>query len=166
MVRFVYTNDILISLILIQIYIIYQPTKVCSERLNNFMTNRAPCCVNDECDILCCIQRGNCPYSKKAKRSTLFSFSKDAYCYNADSQQDIRLWENRAPGAVGNDPCKDIPFMRVFWPTKSVRRTDIGMLIFPGGGYGRLTNFREQAPVAEYFANKLGMYNKAVLFEY
>lgn len=68
----------------------------------------------------------------------------------------MRLWDNQAPGAVGDDPCKDIAFLKIFLPTESSSRTDVGIIIIPGGGYDQLNNTKEQAPVAEYFADKLG----------
>ena len=69
----------------------------------------------------------------------------------------MRLWDNRAPGAAGDDPCKDIPFLRVFAPTQSAARTDAAIIIIPGGGYDQLTNTKEQEPVADYFTSQLGM---------
>lgn len=65
--------------------------------------------------------------------------------------QAIRLWDGRAPGAIGDDPARDIPFLRVFpAPDKGP-----AILLIPGGGYDRLTNEKEQAPVARYFAERL-----------
>ena len=77
-------------------------------------------------------------------------------CYDPGNPAMIRLWRGEAPGAIGGDPCRDIPFMQVY-------RAPAGhgpvpaFLIIPGGGYDRLTDTKEQAPVAEYFAQTLGV---------
>jgi acetyl esterase/lipase len=73
-------------------------------------------------------------------------------CYNPDDPTELRLWEGQAPGAAGNDPCHDIPFIRVFRPTGENHHPSSTILIIPGGGYDRLTDTKEQTPVAEYFA--------------
>jgi acetyl esterase/lipase len=73
-------------------------------------------------------------------------------CYNPGDPTELRLWEGEAPGAAGNDPCRDIPYMRVFGPTGGSRLPSPAILIIPGGGYDRLTDTKEQTPVAEYFA--------------
>jgi hypothetical protein len=80
-----------------------------------------------------------------------------ANCYDANDPRDIRLWAADAPHAVGSDPCTDIPFLRVFAPDGTVAPTDLGIVLMPGGGYDRLTETAEQTPVAEYFADKLGI---------
>jgi acetyl esterase/lipase len=91
------------------------------------------------------------------KQTAKSSTSKITRCYDANDKRDQRLWNDRAAGAVGDDPCKDIPYLRIFLPSGSVHRTDAAIIIIPGGGYDQLKNTREQAPVAEYFANKLGI---------
>lgn len=73
-------------------------------------------------------------------------------CYDPSDPTKLRLWEGEAPGAVGNDPCRDIPYMQVFSPSGGKRFSSPAILIIPGGGYDRLTDTKEQAPVAEYFA--------------
>jgi acetyl esterase/lipase len=73
-------------------------------------------------------------------------------CYDPSDPTKLRLWDGEAPGAVGNDPCRDIPYMQVFRPSGRERSSSPAILIIPGGGYDRLTDTKEQAPVAEYFA--------------
>jgi acetyl esterase/lipase len=73
-------------------------------------------------------------------------------CYDPSDPTKLRLWEGEAPGAVGNEPCRDIPYMQVFRPSGRKRSSSPAILIIPGGGYDRLTDTKEQAPVAEYFA--------------
>lgn len=92
--------------------------------------------------------------------STLFGQSssvKTDLCYAPNDPRDIRLWASDAPGAVGTDPCADIPFLRVFTPNGESSITDAGIIVMPGGGYNQLIDKAEQAPVARHFANKLGI---------
>ncbi|MEI9974720.1 MAG: alpha/beta hydrolase [Ignavibacteriota bacterium] len=92
--------------------------------------------------------------------STLFgqaSSVKTARCYDPNDPKDIRLWPSDAPGAVGTDPCADIPFLRMFKPDGAAPTTTIGIIVMPGGGYNQLTDKSEQTPVANHFANKLGI---------
>jgi acetyl esterase/lipase len=77
-------------------------------------------------------------------------------CYDASDPDDLPLWPNQAPGAVGTDPCTDIPFLRVFRPAGPAPTTDIGIIVIPGGGYDQLSDTGEQSPVATFFANQLG----------
>jgi acetyl esterase/lipase len=86
------------------------------------------------------------------------------HCYDASDRNDIRLWDGPAPGAAGDDPCLDIPYMRVF-PASGGEYAGGGraggghdgaaMLLLAGGGYDHLSNEKEQAPVASYFAQNL-----------
>jgi acetyl esterase/lipase len=76
-----------------------------------------------------------------------------ATCYNPSDPNQIRLWPNRAPGAVGDDPCRDIPFLQIF-PAQS-RGPAPTLLLIPGGGYDHLTDAKEQLPVAQYFSQTL-----------
>jgi acetyl esterase/lipase len=76
-------------------------------------------------------------------------------CYERDNLTEIRLWETRAPGAIGDDPCRDIPYMRVFRSTDGIHSPSSAILIIPGGGYDRLADLEEQEPVAKYFAEIL-----------
>jgi acetyl esterase/lipase len=78
-------------------------------------------------------------------------------CYDADDRNDLRLWADKAPGAIGTNPCTDIPFLQVFTPHGSAPATDIGIVVIPGGGYNELTDVNEQTPVGQYFADKLGV---------
>jgi hypothetical protein len=64
----------------------------------------------------------------------------------------LRLWESSAPGATGNDPCRDAPYIQIHRPSGGNHVPSSAILINPGGGYDRLTGAAEQAPVAEYFA--------------
>ncbi|CAF1376276.1 unnamed protein product [Adineta steineri] len=98
-------------------------------------------------------QKRSANANMEAKTST----STPPPCYESDDESNLRLWNNSAPGAVGNDSCKDIPFLKVFMPNASAPQTDIGIIIIPGGGYDKLTDSNEQTPVAQYFANKLGI---------
>ena len=73
-------------------------------------------------------------------------------CYDPSDPTKLRLWEGGAPGAVGSNPCRDIPYMQAFSPSGGKQLLSPAILIMPGGGYDRLTDTKEQAPVAEYFA--------------
>jgi len=75
-------------------------------------------------------------------------------CYDAADAAQVRLWDGAAPGAVGDDPCRDIPYLRVF---PAARPGGGAILLIPGGGYDRLTDAKEQAPVAEYFSRQLNL---------
>jgi alpha/beta hydrolase fold len=76
-------------------------------------------------------------------------------CYNLSNPQEVRLWEGTAPGSVGDEPCRDIPFLHIY-PASGVTQAP-AILVIPGGGYDRLTDTKEQAPVAIYFSQKLGL---------
>jgi acetyl esterase/lipase len=78
-------------------------------------------------------------------------------CYDSADQRDIRLWEGDAPGASGQNPCRDIPFLRFYPGANQSSQIGSAILIIPGGGYDRLTDTKEQAPVAEYFSRELGL---------
>jgi acetyl esterase/lipase len=78
-------------------------------------------------------------------------------CFDPSDSQDVRLWEGRAPGAKGDDPCRDVPYLRVFHAQPDSRRPRAAILVIGGGGYDRLTDTKEQAPVAEYFSQTLGV---------
>jgi acetyl esterase/lipase len=77
-------------------------------------------------------------------------------CFDPADSQDIRLWEGRAPGAVGDDPCRDIPYLRVFRADAHSREPKPVILVIGGGGYDRLTDTKEQSPVATYFSQTIG----------
>jgi acetyl esterase/lipase len=76
-------------------------------------------------------------------------------CYDPEDPNLIRLWPGRAPEAIGDDPCRDIPYLRVFPSSSEIGRPKPVILIIPGGGYDHLTDTKEQAPVAEYFVKHL-----------
>jgi hypothetical protein len=78
-------------------------------------------------------------------------------CYDSHDSRDIRLWNQQAPGAAGNDPCTDIPFLRVFRPDGATQISDVSIIVMLGGGYNELIDKNEQAPVAECFAQKFGI---------
>lgn len=78
-------------------------------------------------------------------------------CYDPSDPQDIRLWEGRAPGAIGDDPCRDIPYLRVFAPQSNNSERKPATLIIAGGGYDHLTDAKEQTPVADYFSRTMGV---------
>lgn len=80
-----------------------------------------------------------------------------AQCYDPSDPNDIRLWEHGAPGAVGGDACRDIPFIRVYPASQRLPRGNTAILVIPGGGYDRLSEQNEQGPVAQYLSERLGV---------
>lgn len=76
-------------------------------------------------------------------------------CYDPGDPNDILLWRMGAPGAMGSDPCRDVPYLQVFRSAEASHEPRPAVLIIPGGGYDRLTDAREQVPVAEYFVSQL-----------
>jgi acetyl esterase/lipase len=76
-------------------------------------------------------------------------------CYNPNDTTEIRLWEGRAPGAIGDDPCRDIPYLKMYPAAGETPATRTAIIVMPGGGYDRLTDRKEQAPVGEYFSQQL-----------
>ena len=76
-------------------------------------------------------------------------------CYDPSDRNEIRLWDGRAPGASGDDPCRDIPFLRIYPGADRGRGFGSAILLIPGGGYNHLSDRKEQAPVAEYFSHNL-----------
>ena len=75
--------------------------------------------------------------------------------YDSSDHDQIRLWDGTAPGASGNDPRRDIPFLRVYRAPAQDHAPGSAVLLIPGGGYDRLSDRKEQAPVAEYFSQRL-----------
>lgn len=59
----------------------------------------------------------------------------------------LRLWEGKAPGAVGDDPATDVPTLTVYRPAKPNGRA---VIVCPGGGYGHLAVGHEGADVAKW----------------
>jgi acetyl esterase/lipase len=78
-------------------------------------------------------------------------------CYDAADQTEIRLWSGRAPGASGDHPCRDIPFLRYYPAARRGGESNTAIIVMPGGGYDRLSDTKEQASVGEYFARALGV---------
>jgi len=78
-------------------------------------------------------------------------------CYDPADPLELRLWQGRAPGATGDDPCKDIPYLRIFPAQSSAHEPKPAILVVGGGGYDRLTDTKEQSPVADYFSRNLGL---------
>jgi acetyl esterase/lipase len=79
------------------------------------------------------------------------------HCYVSSDPRDIRLWDGAAPGASVQDPCRDIPFLRIYPSANQRSEAGPAILIIPGGGYDHLSDIKEQAPVAEYFSRELGL---------
>src|SRR5713101_3068938 len=68
--------------------------------------------------------------------------------------QTIPLWENGAPGALGNDD-RDKPTLTIYLTLHpAVSRTAV--IVFPGGGYGMLASNHEGRQIANWF-NALGV---------
>jgi acetyl esterase/lipase len=89
---------------------------------------------------------------RRKHRSHFEAAAPSSNCYDPSDPTKLRLWEGGAPGAVGSNPCRDIPYMQAFSPSGGKQLLSPAILIMPGGGYDRLTDTKEQAPVAEYFA--------------
>jgi acetyl esterase/lipase len=65
----------------------------------------------------------------------------------------VALWPDGAPGALGQLEA-DQPFMEVYRPRRVT--TDIGLIVFPGGGYKNLALDHEGLQIAQW-ANAQGM---------
>jgi acetyl esterase/lipase len=78
-------------------------------------------------------------------------------CYNSSDPNEIRLWPGTAPGSIGEDPCRDIPYLKVFRGAAGARKSAQALIVIPGGGYDHLSDTKEQAPVADYFSRQLGI---------
>jgi acetyl esterase/lipase len=68
------------------------------------------------------------------------------------AEEPIKLWTDKAPGAVGNEP-QDIPTLTPYFPKEKANGTAV--IVCPGGGYSRLAN-HEGEPVAQWL-NTLGI---------
>jgi acetyl esterase/lipase len=68
--------------------------------------------------------------------------------------QTIALWENGAPGALGNDD-SDKPTLTIYL-TLHPAASRTAVIVFPGGGYGMLASNHEGRQVANWF-NALGV---------
>ena len=64
--------------------------------------------------------------------------------------QTIRLWAGPAPQAKG-DTCDDIPTLTIFDPYPG-SATGSAVIVFPGGGYTRLSGNLEGTQIAAWFA--------------
>jgi acetyl esterase/lipase len=75
--------------------------------------------------------------------------------YDSSDHSQIRLWDGRAPGACGDDPRRDIPFLRIYRAAAQDQAPGTAVLLIPGGGYDHLSDRKEQEPVAEFFSQNL-----------
>mgnify|MGYP001328639313 CR=1 FL=1 len=66
----------------------------------------------------------------------------------------IELWPDGAPGAVGKEPL-DVPTITQF-PAPKETATGAAVIVFPGGGYARLSDIKEGSDVAKWL-NSLGI---------
>jgi acetyl esterase/lipase len=66
----------------------------------------------------------------------------------------LRLWSDTAPGSLGTGD-NDIPTLTCYWPASEIR-TDVAIVICPGGGYGHLAADHEGKQIAEWF-NSIGV---------
>jgi len=82
--------------------------------------------------------------------------SESANCFNPSDPDELRLWPGTAPGAQSDDPCRDIPYLKVYRAAPA-NPSGQAIIVIPGGGYDRLTDTKEQEPVAQYFAQQLGV---------
>jgi acetyl esterase/lipase len=60
-------------------------------------------------------------------------------------------------GSSSEDPCRDVPFLHIYLAQDASQAPQPAVLLIPGGGYDCLTDRKEQAPVAGYFSQKLGL---------
>jgi len=72
----------------------------------------------------------------------------------ANEPRTIRLWEQAAPGALGNED-RDIPTLTVYLPVDP-SRTHTAVIVAPGGSYAMLASNHEGRQVANWF-NALGV---------
>jgi hypothetical protein len=68
--------------------------------------------------------------------------------------QTLRLWPDRAPGALGNEDA-DVPTLTIYMPTNTTGPMT-AVIIAPGGGYRNLAMNHEGRQPANYF-NTLGV---------
>jgi acetyl esterase/lipase len=76
------------------------------------------------------------------------------FMVNIAAQTPIRLWEKDAPNAKGKEAI-DIPTITPFLAPKD-KATGAAIIVFPGGGYGKLSDVKEGSAVAEYL-NSIGV---------
>jgi acetyl esterase/lipase len=89
------------------------------------------------------------------RRDDVPAHGDSANCYDSSDATEIRLWDGRAPGAIGDDACRDIPFLKIYPAAAGASAIRTAIIVIPGGGYDRLTDLKEQAPVGEYFSQQL-----------
>lgn len=85
-------------------------------------------------------------------------FAQDSF---TDSKKKMLLWNDGAPNALGNED-KDKPNITVWFP-KADKKSDVAVIVCPGGGYGGLAMGHEGTEIAEWF-NKMGV--TAVILDY
>src|SRR5437899_2387905 len=78
------------------------------------------------------------------------------------SPASIRLWSDRAPGAIGEEEA-DIPTLTCFSPADHLR-THAGFIVLPGGGYGHLAP-HEGEPIARWL-NSLGIFAAVLAYRH
>jgi acetyl esterase/lipase len=76
------------------------------------------------------------------------------FMVNIAAQTPINLWSGDAPNAKGNEAI-DIPTITPF-PAPKDKATGAAIIVFPGGGYGKLSDVKEGSAVAEYL-NSIGV---------
>jgi acetyl esterase/lipase len=80
---------------------------------------------------------------------------------NLSNCTEIPLWTSNVPGALGTEP-KDIPTLTAFMPEADHEKSDMAVIICPGGGYGGLAE-HEGAGYAKWL-NEHGI--KAFVLKY
>jgi acetyl esterase/lipase len=107
----------------------------------------------------CCALLGFIAFAAQAQHhhphQTSTSSADSQNCYDPSDSSEIRLWPGRAPGAIGDDPCRDIPFLKMYPAAGGGAATRTAIIVMPGGGYDHLSDRKEQAPVGEYFSQNL-----------
>lgn len=67
--------------------------------------------------------------AQKGRRNSDQRASATSSCYDPQDPGQVRLWEG-VPGAVGDDPCRDIPFVQLY---RSIAGANLAaILIIPG----------------------------------
>ncbi len=76
------------------------------------------------------------------------------FMVNVAAQTPINVWSGDAPNAKGKEAI-DIPTITPF-PAPKDKATGAAIIVFPGGGYGKLSDVKEGSAVAEYL-NSIGV---------
>lgn len=66
----------------------------------------------------------------------------------------IKLWETKAPNAVGDEPA-DVPTLTPF-PAPKEQASRAAVVVLPGGGYARLSDVKEGSDIARWL-NSIGI---------